>query len=84
MAVCHSVVIDVDKKTGKNNMQASSPDELALVKGSEDAGYHFHEKTSEYISVQIEQTDEIEKFEVLAEFPFDSTRKRMSMHFRDM
>jgi len=31
MAVCHTVSIDVDRKTGKETMQASSPDELALV-----------------------------------------------------
>jgi len=31
MAVCHTVVIDIDKKTGKPLLQASSPDELALV-----------------------------------------------------
>jgi magnesium-transporting ATPase (P-type) len=31
LAVCHSVVIDYDSKTGKESMQASSPDELALV-----------------------------------------------------
>lgn len=31
MAVCHTVVLDQDKHSGKLTMQASSPDELALV-----------------------------------------------------
>ena len=34
MAVCHSVVIDKDE-FGKLKMSASSPDELALVAGSD-------------------------------------------------
>jgi magnesium-transporting ATPase (P-type) len=31
LAVCHTVVVDTDEKTGKIAYQASSPDELALV-----------------------------------------------------
>jgi hypothetical protein len=46
MAVCHTVVIDYDKKTGKDILQASSPDELALVDGSKYVGFRFVEKTS--------------------------------------
>jgi len=56
LAVCHSVVIDTDKSTGKESMQASSPDELALVKGAKEAGYHFREKTSEKIGIHVDQT----------------------------
>ncbi len=56
MAVCHSVVIDVDKKTGKENLQASSPDELALVSGSKEVGYQFKEKTSRSITLKIDHT----------------------------
>ena len=54
MAVCHTVVLDENKKTGKQTMQASSPDELALVQGAVDVGYKFTEKTSEYIRIEIE------------------------------
>lgn len=54
MAVCHTVVIDQDKKTGKPKMQASSPDELALVQGSCDVGFKFVEKTSQYIRIEID------------------------------
>lgn len=79
MAVCHTVVLDKDKVTGKIAMQASSPDELALVQGSEFCGFKFIEKTSEYIKIEIEYLKKAEKYFVLAEFPFDSTRKRMSL-----
>lgn len=79
MAVCHTVVLDSDKATGKVVMQASSPDELALVQGAEEVGFKFIEKTSEYIKIEIDYIKKQEKYFVLAEFPFDSTRKRMSL-----
>ena len=80
MAVCHTVVIDYDKKTGKDILQASSPDELALVDGSKYVGFRFVEKTSQYIRIEIDYLrKKSEKYIIMAEFPFDSTRKRMSL-----
>jgi magnesium-transporting ATPase (P-type) len=80
MAVCHTVVLDKDKQTGKVKMQASSPDELALVQGSVDVGFRFIEKTSDSVKIEIDYLNKKqEKYYVLAEFPFDSTRKRMSL-----
>lgn len=79
MAVCHTVVLDTDKHTGKQIMQAASPDELALVQGSKDVGYKFIDKTSDSVKIEIEHLKKFEKYIVLAEFPFDSTRKRMSL-----
>jgi magnesium-transporting ATPase (P-type) len=80
MAVCHTVVLDTDKATGNVKMQASSPDELALVQGSVDVGFKFVEKTSQYIKIKIEYLNNKEEiYFVMAEFPFDSTRKRMSL-----
>ena len=83
MAVCHTVVLDQDKATKKQIMQASSPDELALVQGSLDVGFKFFEKTSEYVKIEIDYSKKVEKYFVLAEFPFDSTRKRMSLIVRE-
>lgn len=60
-------------------MQASSPDELALVQASQYVGFKFIEKTSEYQKIKINYMNKEEKYFVLAEFPFDSTRKRMSL-----
>lgn len=64
-------------------MQASSPDELALVQASCDVGFKFIEKTTEYQKISIEYLNKQEKYLVLAEFPFDSTRKRMSLVVRE-
>jgi magnesium-transporting ATPase (P-type) len=84
MAVCHSVVIDKDDN-GKAKLSASSPDELALVDGSDQVGFHFTERTSTTVSIEIDHEKERPKqtYEILVEFPFDSTRKRMSNLVRD-
>lgn len=41
MAVCHTVMPEINPKTGKMKYQASSPDELALVEGAAKMGYTF-------------------------------------------
>jgi phospholipid-transporting ATPase len=40
LAICHTVIPEV--KDGKTIFQASSPDEVALVAGTELLGYQFH------------------------------------------
>ena len=57
---------------------ASSPDELALVMGAKDVGIVFYKRTASLISIKIggQQTED---YETIVEFPFDSTRKRMSL-----
>jgi phospholipid-transporting ATPase len=79
LAVCHTVVPDADNDgSDEIKYQASSPDELALVEAAARMGFKFIERTSTGISIQIFD-DIIEKWDVLCEFPFDSTRKRMSL-----
>ena len=78
MAVCHTVIPDIDPQTQQVKYQASSPDELALVEGAAKMGFEFMNRTSSYIEIQL-FTGEIQQWEVYAEFPFDSTRKRMSL-----
>lgn len=53
MAVCHSVVLDKDDE-GKTKMSASSPDELALVAGSDKVGFHFVERTSTSVTIEVD------------------------------
>lgn len=53
MAVCHSVVIDKDDD-GNTKMSASSPDELALVAGSDKSGFHFIERLSTTVSIRVD------------------------------
>lgn len=50
------------------------------MKGAKEVGFRFVEKTSEYIGINVKYSgNALEKYSVLAEFPFDSTRKRMSL-----
>jgi magnesium-transporting ATPase (P-type) len=70
-------MVDHDPKTGEASYQASSPDELALVNASKDMGVELTERTRDYLEI-VE--DGIRKeYRVLAEFPFNSDRKRMSV-----
>ena len=90
LAVCHTVVVEKDvlnmKKTkeefGNLKYSASSPDELALVQGAKEVGIIYHKRVGNIISIGIGNginPSTIEEFETIVEFPFDSTRKRMSL-----
>lgn len=39
LALCHTVVVDVNKEKNTRNFLASSPDEMALVEGAKWGGY---------------------------------------------
>ncbi len=58
--------------------QASSPDELALVEGAANFGYKFLTRSSNSVNIQIWE-NEPETWINHVEFPFDSSRKRMSV-----
>ena len=77
MSLCHSVMVDHDPNTLEILYQASSPDELALVKASNEVGIKLVERTGE--SIIIEENEVKSEHKILAEFPFDSDRKRMSV-----
>lgn len=51
MAVCHTVVPEVDTATGEVIYQASSPDEGALVKGACSQGFVFRKRTPDSVTV---------------------------------
>lgn len=80
LALCHSVQIQVDAK-GKRNLQASSPDELALVRFASRLGYDLHSRQLGKLVLKSSQGDL--SFKILCEMPFDSTRKCMSIILRD-
>jgi phospholipid-transporting ATPase len=79
MAVCHSVFPAADPVTGKTILQASSPDELALVQASKSVGIEFYERTENSLIVKNNKTQETVSWELLVEIPFNSDRKRMSV-----
>lgn len=81
LAVCHTVV--VEQGTGGELLyQASSPDELALIQGAKQCGFTLMERNSKNMLIENEFTAKIEDYHILAEIPFDSTRKRMSLLVR--
>jgi phospholipid-transporting ATPase len=79
LSVCHSVFPKKDDKEPNGvKYQAASPDELALVKGAAQAGMIFVDKVQDNISVKYRNQPPT-RWEVLAEIPFNSDRKRMSL-----
>ena len=79
LAVCHTVMIEEKVlEGGQPSYAASSPDELALVKGANEAGIVYIKRTSSHITLKL-ANDMYEEYEAIVEFPFDSTRKRMSL-----
>jgi phospholipid-transporting ATPase len=82
LAVCHTVVVDHDLETNEVVYQASSPDELALVKGVKDAGFELVHRDTTSMTVLNQNTEGMLDYDILAEFPFDSDRKRMSLIVR--
>jgi len=46
LAVCNTVVVDIDPRTNEINYQASSPDELALMQGAKQAGMILTERSA--------------------------------------
>lgn len=79
LAVCHSVQIDKHDESEERKYQASSPDELALVDGARMCGIEYVDKYMGHIQIADEWTGDTREYEIFIEFPFDSTRKRMSI-----
>lgn len=82
LAVCHSVLPSQDPNNPKKpKYQAASPDELALVEGSCDMGIIFKDRIDGKEIIDVRGKEEI--WEVFAEVPFNSDRKRMSVVVKD-
>jgi len=81
LVLCHAVMVDHDPATGEVTYQSSSPDELALVKASGEFRIKLTRRTKEFI--EIMENGVRKEYRILAEFPFNSDRKRMSVIFED-
>jgi phospholipid-transporting ATPase len=79
LALCNTVVCEKDKKTGDILYKASSPDELALANGAKISGIKLHRREHDRVFIHNLLTKEEFSYRVIAEFPFDSVRKRMSV-----
>ena len=72
MVLCNNVT---PTETG---YQASSPDEIALVKFADTLNMKLFHRTDKEIKIR-DSADNVEEFEVLANFPFSSDTKRMGI-----
>ena len=72
MVLCNNVT---PTETG---YQASSPDEVALVKFADTLNMHLSHRTDKEIKIN-DSAGNVEEFEILANFPFSSDTKRMGI-----
>jgi phospholipid-translocating ATPase len=80
LAVCHNVT-PVTNNDGERELQASSPDEVALVKFVEHIGYFLEKRDQRQIVIK-NKIGELEEYEILDCFPFSSDTKRMGIVVR--
>ncbi len=80
LALCHNVT-PVNEGVARREYQASSPDEIALVKFTEGMDYTLVGRDQNSITLQNPK-GESEKFEILIDFPFTSETRRMGIIIR--
>ena len=68
----------IDSDTGEKALQASSPDEVALVKFAESLKMELIERDNNRILIKNAAGDK-EGYLILADFPFSSETKRMGI-----
>src|SRR5690606_36132562 len=81
LALCHNVTPTIDN-LGNINYQASSPDEIALVKFTESVGVTLFHRDLYTISLRT-PNNSIETYSILNIFPFTSETKRMGIILRN-
>lgn len=82
IALCHTVIPQVDHQTGEVQYQAASPDEFALVNAAKQMGYIVTERSMRHVTVKSPRSDQPMRFEILNVLEFSSKRKRMSVVLR--
>lgn len=80
MALCHTCLPEI--KDGTVEFQASSPDELALVKAAQELGFLVIQRSSQAVTIRItdhkgHETEQV--YEILDVIEFSSKRKRMTI-----
>ncbi|CDW75337.1 p-type atpase [Stylonychia lemnae] len=83
LALCNTVVCDPNRSKKEESYKASSPDELALVKAAKSFGVQLVSRQHNKITLFNMISREIFEYKLIAEFPFDSVRKRMSVIVKD-
>ncbi|CAO2830070.1 unnamed protein product [Amaranthus hypochondriacus] len=83
LALCHTVIPEVDEETGKISYEAESPDEAAFVIAARELGFEFYKRTQTAVSLLELDPDSGQiidrEYKILSILEFNSTRKRMSV-----
>lgn len=82
LALCHNVTPTIEEVDGKSKTtyQASSPDEIAIVKWTESVGLRLSYRDRKMIVLQSTDTGhEVVRARILELFPFTSEGKRMGI-----
>ncbi|KAF2233405.1 phospholipid-translocating P-type ATPase [Viridothelium virens] len=86
IALCHTCLPETHEN-GKIDFQASSPDELALVRAAQELGYLVVDRDTGILTIQttpngLDSEPVFENFEIMDVIEFSSKRKRMSVIVR--
>jgi phospholipid-translocating ATPase len=83
LALCHNVTPTYPDESDHSivEYQASSPDEVALVKFADSMNMKLIERDQNYIKIQ-NAAGTLEEYDILANFPFSSETKRMGIVLR--
>jgi phospholipid-translocating ATPase len=82
LALCHNVTPTMEEENGElvTSYQASSPDEIAIVRWTEMVGLKLYQRDRESMSLQSVETGNIVvRVRILNVFPFTSEGKRMGI-----
>jgi phospholipid-translocating ATPase len=86
MALCHSCVPETTQNGTAIDFQASSPDELALVRATRDMGFLMRSRDHETVVLALSSPPSTsistETYELLNVIEFSSNRRRMSVIMR--
>ncbi|CAI8594500.1 unnamed protein product [Vicia faba] len=87
LAICHTAIPDVDKKSREILYEAESPDEAAFVIAAKELGFEFFARTQTSISLHElnhENGKRVNRvYQLLHILEFSSSRKRMSVIVRN-
>ena len=82
LALCHNVTPTIEEENGHNftSYQASSPDEIAIVRWTESVGLRLMHRDRHSITLQsVDTSHVVVKVRILDIFPFTSEGKRMGV-----
>ncbi|KAH3672883.1 hypothetical protein WICPIJ_009994 [Wickerhamomyces pijperi] len=82
LAICHNVTPTIED--GEITYQAASPDEVAIVKFTEQVGLSLFKRDRHSITLMHDATRQAMNYNILQVFPFNSDTKRMGIVVQDV